>query len=73
MGDWAQEVLNSSMRSIWMTVTSPVAQKLILGPLVSAILSNDLENKTVLSKFTDDTKQGGVTDSSEGFAAIQKH
>jgi len=40
---------------------------------LSAILSNDLENKTVLSKFTDDTKQGGVTDSSGGFAAIQKH
>lgn len=62
-----------SMKSIWRTVTSGVSQELILGQLVSAILINDLENKTGLSEFRDDTKVGGVADSLEGCATIQKH
>jgi len=71
---WAQKVVISRMKSRWRQVTSCVPQGSVAGPILFSISINDLDDgsECTLRKFTNDTKLGGVADTPDGCAAVQR-
>jgi len=69
-----QRVLVSSAESSWRLVTSGVPKGSVLGPVLFKFFINalDEELECTLRKFTDDINLGGVVDTPEGCAAIQR-
>lgn len=69
----AQRIVISNTKSSCRLVTVGVFLVSVLGPVLFSVI-NDLDNGTgcTLSKFTGDTKLGGVADRPESCAAIQR-
>lgn len=61
-------------KSSWRLVTRDVSQRSELGPVLFNIFITDLGDgaECILTKFDDDTKQGGVAGMPVDHAAIQK-
>ncbi|GAB0202850.1 mitochondrial enolase superfamily member 1 [Grus japonensis] len=70
----AQRVVISGTESSWRPVASGVPQVAVWGSAWFHVFINDLDEGTecTLSKFADNTELGGVADTPEGCAAIQR-
>ncbi|KAK4807002.1 hypothetical protein QYF61_000331 [Mycteria americana] len=68
LNSWAQRVVIGGMKPSWRPVTSGVPRGSIPGLILFNVLINDLDD----GEFADDTKLGGVADTPEGCAAIQR-
>ncbi len=62
------------MQSGWRSVTSCVPQELVPSPVLFNIFIDNLDEGIVptLCKYANGTKLGGVADTPEGCAAIQR-
>ena len=69
-----QRVVVSGTESSWRVVSSGVPQALVLGTVLFSIFISDLDEgiECMVSMFADDTKLGGVADTPEDHAVIQR-
>ena len=69
-----QRVVISDTGSGWRPVTSSVPQELVLDLILLNIFISDLDEgmESIFSKFADDTKLGGLDDTSEGCVTIHQ-
>ncbi|PKU46956.1 rna-directed dna polymerase from mobile element jockey-like [Limosa lapponica baueri] len=75
LNDRVQRLVINGTRSSWGQVTRGIPKGSMLGPILCDIFATDLDDgaECTLSKFEGDTGLGGVADTPDGCAAIQRH